>query len=90
MQLGMGTDVQFLQDVLMARFYEPPEEKLEDLVGTSGKGKGVKKEGQGDGGGADADGEEDKGPGGEVMGLGQVRGKFVVTPDWGEIVGQRI
>ncbi|CAD0099941.1 unnamed protein product [Aureobasidium mustum] len=35
--------------------------------------------------------EQDEGAfGGEVMGLGQVRGKFVVTPDWEEIVGVRI
>lgn len=78
LQVGMGTDVQFLQDVMVARFFDK-EEKLEDIAGV-GKKKDIKKE----------DRDEDKGPGGEVMGLGQVRGKFVVTPDWEEIVGQRI
>lgn len=42
----------------------------------------VKKE---DGGGMDVDGEEKKQ--GKAMGMGQVKGKFVVTPDWGEIMG---
>lgn len=77
MQIGMGTDVQFLQDVMVTRFFEP-EEKLEDMAGKSGP-KDMKKEV-----------EEPKGPGGEALGLGQIRGKFVVTPDWEEIVGQRI
>ncbi|KAL1304215.1 hypothetical protein AAFC00_000636 [Neodothiora populina] len=79
LQVGMGTDVKFLQDVVAARFYEP-EEKLEHIAGVGGKKKEVKKE----------DKDVEKGPGGEVMGLGQVRGKFVVTPNWEDIVGQRI
>ena len=81
MQVGMGTDVQFLQDVMVTRFFQQ-EEKLEDLAGDRRqKQTQVKRE---------EDRDEEKGPGGEVMGLGQVRGKFVVTPDWEEIVGQRI
>lgn len=82
MQVGMGTDVKFLQDVLLARFYEP-EEKVEDLASTKKGMEKVKKE-------KEKEKEEDKGIGGEALGLGQVRGKFVVTPDWEEIVGQRI
>lgn len=96
MQVGMGTDVSFLQDVIVARFYDEPA-ALEELLGVGnaggaaglqkGKAKDIKKEDDGAGGG---NGNGAKGPGGEVMGLGQVRGKFVVTPDWEEIVGQRI
>ncbi|GAB7351145.1 hypothetical protein MBLNU459_g1600t1 [Dothideomycetes sp. NU459] len=70
LQIGMGTDVQFLQDVIVARMFEREAKE-----------------------GADRDkdrADASKEPGGEVMGLGQVRGKFVVTPDWEEIVGQRI
>ncbi|CAD0052544.1 unnamed protein product [Aureobasidium pullulans] len=70
LQVGMGTDVQFLQDAVVAKFNDKPD--------VEGKGKGK-------------DEEHDEGKfGGEVMGLGQVRGKFVVTPDWEEIVGVRI
>lgn len=56
LELGMGTDVQFLQDVVVARINDENKEG-DDPVG------------------------------GQAMGLGQVRGKFVVTPDWQEIVG---
>ncbi|KAI4723142.1 hypothetical protein E4T48_00342 [Aureobasidium sp. EXF-10727] len=69
LQVGMGTDVQFLQDALVAKFNDKS-----DVEGAKGKEE-----------------EQDEGAfGGEVMGLGQVRGKFVVTPDWEEIVGVRI
>lgn len=70
LQIGMGTDVQFLQDVIVTRMFE--QEQKEDAEKEKEKSD-VSKE-----------------PGGEVLGLGQVRGKFVVTPDWEEIVGQRI
>lgn len=69
LQVGMGTDVQFLQDAVVAKFNDKSEVE----------GAKAKEE------------EQDEGAyGGEVMGLGQVRGKFVVTPDWEEIVGVRI
>ncbi|CAD0114628.1 unnamed protein product [Aureobasidium uvarum] len=69
LQVGMGTDVQFLQDAVVAKFNDKS-----DVEGAKGKEE-----------------EQDEGAfGGEVMGLGQVRGKFVVTPDWEEIVGVRI
>ncbi|KAI5203397.1 hypothetical protein E4T39_04208 [Aureobasidium subglaciale] len=71
LQVGMGTDVQFLQDAVVAKFNDKS-----DVEG----GKGKEKEQE----------EEEGAFGGEVMGLGQVRGKFVVTPDWEEIVGVRI
>ncbi|KEQ98186.1 hypothetical protein AUEXF2481DRAFT_471988 [Aureobasidium subglaciale EXF-2481] len=66
LQVGMGTDVQFLQDAVVAKFNDKS-----DVEG----GKGKEKEQE----------EEEGAFGGEVMGLGQVRGKFVVTPDWEEI-----
>lgn len=68
LQVGMGTDVQFLQDVLVAKFFEQQQQE----------------------GGEKTKEEEEREFGGEVMGLGQVKGKFVVTPDWEEIVGVRI
>ncbi|KAG9661472.1 hypothetical protein KCU64_g2538, partial [Aureobasidium melanogenum] len=69
LQVGMGTDVQFLQDAVVAKFNDKS-----DVEGAKGKEE-----------------EQDEAAfGGEVMGLGQVRGKFVVTPDWEEIVGVRI
>ncbi|KAG9951406.1 hypothetical protein KCU85_g2773, partial [Aureobasidium melanogenum] len=69
LQVGMGTDVQFLQDAVVAKFNDKS-----DVAGAKGKEE-----------------EQEEGAfGGEVMGLGQVRGKFVVTPDWEEIVGVRI
>ncbi|KAJ9637815.1 hypothetical protein H2199_007309 [Coniosporium tulheliwenetii] len=55
LELSMGTDVKFLQDVVVTRLDDEKER-----VGREG---------------------------GESWGLGQVRGKFVVTPDWAEIVG---
>lgn len=73
LQVGMGTDVQFLQDAVVAKFHD---QALDVEGGSGGKGK-------------EAEVDENR-FGGEVMGLGQVRGKFVVTPDWEEIVGVRI
>lgn len=71
LQVGMGTDVQFLQDAVVAKF--------NDKSDVQGGAKDKQEE------------QQDEGAyGGEVMGLGQVRGKFVVTPDWEEIVGVRI
>ncbi|KAI4760316.1 hypothetical protein E4T52_06769 [Aureobasidium sp. EXF-3400] len=70
LQVGMGTDVQFLQDAVVAKF--------NDKSDVQGGSKGKEEE------------HDESAFGGEVMGLGQVRGKFVVTPDWEEIVGVRI
>ncbi|KAH0371221.1 hypothetical protein KCU65_g1882, partial [Aureobasidium melanogenum] len=70
LQVGMGTDVQFLQDAVVAKFADKS-----DVAGAKGK---------------EAEEIEEGTYGGEVMGLGQVRGKFVVTPDWEEIIGVRI
>lgn len=69
LQVGMGTDVQFLQDAVVAKFNDKS-----DVEGAKGK----------------EEEQDESAYGGEVMGLGQVRGKFVVTPDWEEIVGVRI
>jgi len=69
LQVGMGTDVQFLQDAVVAKFNDKS-----DVQGAKGK----------------EEEQDESAYGGEVMGLGQVRGKFVVTPDWEEIVGVRI
>jgi DNA-directed RNA polymerase III subunit RPC4 len=69
LQVGMGTDVQFLQDAVVAKFNDKS-----DVQGAKGK----------------EEEHDETAFGGEVMGLGQVRGKFVVTPDWEEIVGVRI
>jgi DNA-directed RNA polymerase III subunit RPC4 len=69
LQVGMGTDVQFLQDAVVAKFNDKS-----DVEGAKGK----------------EEEHDETAFGGEVMGLGQVRGKFVVTPDWEEIVGVRI
>ena len=75
--MGMGQDAHFLQDVLVVRMFD-------DQVKESGE-----------------DGDHDEaaaaaaavamdssrgGIGGEALGLGQVRGKFVVTPNWEEIL----
>ncbi|KAG9519759.1 hypothetical protein KCV07_g4785, partial [Aureobasidium melanogenum] len=71
LQVGMGTDVQFLQDAVVAKFADKS-----DVQGAKGK--------------EEEEQQDEAAFGGEVMGLGQVRGKFVVTPDWEEIVGVRI
>jgi len=53
MEMGMGSEASFLQDVLIANFNKSEEGKVE---------------------------------GGTAMGMGQVKGKFIVTPDWNEIL----
>jgi DNA-directed RNA polymerase III subunit RPC4 len=54
MEIGMGTEASFLQDVIIANFNRNEEGKVEN---------------------------------GTAMGMGQVKGKFIVTPDWNEILG---
>ena len=54
MEIGMGSEASFLQDVLIANFNKNEEGKVES---------------------------------GTAMGMGQVKGKFIVTPDWNEILG---
>lgn len=53
LEMGMGTEASFLQDVIIANFNKNSDGKVE---------------------------------GGTAMGMGQVKGKFVVTPDWNEIL----
>jgi len=53
MEMGMGSEASFLQDVIIANFNKNDEGKVE---------------------------------GGTAMGMGQVKGKFIVTPDWNEIL----
>ena len=53
MEIGMGSEASFLQDVLIANFNKNEEGKVEN---------------------------------GTAMGMGQVKGKFIVTPDWNEIL----
>ncbi|GAB7339270.1 hypothetical protein MBLNU457_5924t1 [Dothideomycetes sp. NU457] len=67
LQLNMGVDAQFLQDVVVVRQYQ------QDI-----------KEDEEDRERAAALAAEEIG--GEVLAFGQVKGKFVVTPDWAEIV----
>lgn len=54
LEMGMGTEASFLQDVIIANFNKNEEGKVES---------------------------------GTAMGMGQVKGKFVVTPNWDEILG---
>jgi DNA-directed RNA polymerase III subunit RPC4 len=54
MEIGMGSEASFLQDVIIANFKKNEEGKVES---------------------------------GTAMGMGQVKGKFIVTPDWNEILG---
>ncbi|KAM0722170.1 hypothetical protein Q7P37_001611 [Cladosporium fusiforme] len=54
LEMGMGTEASFLQDVLIANFNKNDEGKIDS---------------------------------GTAMAMGQVKGKFVVTPDWDEILG---
>jgi len=67
LQLNMGVDAQFLQDVVVVRQYhqdiKEDEEDKEKAAALAAEEIG-----------------------GEVMAFGQVKGKFVVTPDWAEIV----
>jgi DNA-directed RNA polymerase III subunit RPC4 len=53
MEMGMGSEASFLQDVIIANFNKNEEGKVES---------------------------------GTAMGMGQVKGKFIVTPDWNEIL----
>lgn len=60
MNLGMGTEASFLQDVLCVTL---PEAKVgEDEAGPSGAGEGT------------------------AVSMGQVKGKFVLVPDWGALI----
>ncbi|KAK5119113.1 hypothetical protein LTR62_000324 [Meristemomyces frigidus] len=71
--LGMGTAAGFLQDVMVTGL---PDKKK-------------KSEGKGGGAGDEEDeveGEKEKEKG-WAAGMGQVKGKFVVVPDWGEVFG---
>lgn len=78
MSVGMGGEVSFLQDVVVVDVPEKKKNTREKTAMNEGEG------GEG-GGGGDADAEEeDKG---WAMSMGQVKGKFVVTPDWGGILG---
>ncbi|KAK4912403.1 hypothetical protein LTR49_019120 [Elasticomyces elasticus] len=76
MSVGMGSEASFLQDVVILNL---PEKKpvVVEGGGIGGGGSGI-------GGG---DEEEGGGLAGWAMGMGQVKGKFVVTPDWGELLG---
>lgn len=85
--LSMGADATFLQNVLIAQI--PETKPVPDAPGDAREAAEiaarVKKEEEerervrGDGG---WEGEEEIGV---AMGMGQVRGKFVAVPDWGEI-----
>ena len=68
MEVGMGTEASFLQDVIIAEFSRRAREG--DSKEGIKEGKEVEKEITG----------------GTAMGMGQVKGKFVVTPDWAEIL----
>lgn len=59
LEVGMGTEASFLQDVIIA---DLKRERREE-------------------------GKEEQVVGGTAVGMGQVKGKFVVTPDWGKILG---
>nr|OQO18059.1 hypothetical protein B0A51_15974 [Rachicladosporium sp. CCFEE 5018] len=61
MEMGMGIEASFLQDVIIAEL----EKKRQDAV--EGEESGETKE---------------KVVGGRAMGMGQVKGKFVVVPSW--------
>ena len=47
----------------------------------------LKREGKEGGEAGKEGGKEEQVVGGTAMGMGQVKGKFVVTPDWGKILG---
>lgn len=83
LSVGMGTEIEFLQQVVMAKLFE--EGRTEKLVGSKGP-TAHQPEPVVD---KDARSDITQPPGfvgGEVMALGQVRGKFVVTPNWEEII----
>ncbi|KAK4898459.1 hypothetical protein LTR27_004056 [Elasticomyces elasticus] len=75
MSVGMGGEASFLQDVVILNL---PEKKVKVENGEGGGGGG----GSGIGGG-----DEEVAQPGWAMGMGQVKGKFVVTPDWDELLG---
>jgi len=68
LQLNMGVDAQFLQDVVVVRKFEQEIKEDEEDKEAAAAAAAAEK------------------IGGEVLALGQVKGKFVVTPDWAEIV----
>lgn len=68
LQLSMGTDARFLQDVVLMRMKDEDNDGAREGSKTPGPG------GRG-------------GKGGDVLAFGHVMGKFVVTPDWEEILG---
>jgi len=80
LSLGMGTEASFLQDVVVMSF---PEKKA--VVSREGDGAAGGISGAGVSG-SDGPGEEDAASG-WAMGMGQVKGKFVVVPDWEDLLG---
>lgn len=83
--VGMGTDVQFLQQVVMAKVWDGDRtERHVSASSSRSRNAGTTTSGDPE---AKSDVRQPDGfVGGEVMALGQVRGKFVVTPDWDEII----
>ncbi|KAK5735974.1 hypothetical protein LTR17_007809 [Elasticomyces elasticus] len=77
MSVGMGGEASFLQDVVILNL----PEKKPVIVGNGDGG------GSGNGGGLGGGGDEEVAQPGWAMGMGQVKGKFVVTPDWDELLG---
>ncbi|KAK3680254.1 hypothetical protein LTR78_000632 [Recurvomyces mirabilis] len=69
--LGMGTTAGFLQDVMVCSL---PDRKV-DLGGGGDEGVSVDREGES---------EKERG---WAVGMGQVKGKFVVVPDWRDVLG---
>ncbi|KAK0282323.1 hypothetical protein LTS00_012249, partial [Friedmanniomyces endolithicus] len=80
LSLGMGTEASFLQDVVVMSFPEKKAVVSREPDGAAGGGSGAGV------GGSDGAGEEDAAPG-WAMGMGQVKGKFVVVPDWEDLLG---
>ncbi|KAK4998363.1 hypothetical protein LTR66_002375 [Elasticomyces elasticus] len=78
LEVNMGISRSFLEDVVTTKVY--PSTGVE-----KGKGKGKERAKEGDGEGASGEREV----GGEAMSFGQVRGKFVVTPDWKVFLGNQ-
>lgn len=81
--LSMGADATFLQNVLIAEIPETkpipdPPTTDKDLAAEAARIKKEKEE---------AEKEAEKVPEvGRALGMGQVRGKFVLTPDWSQIL----
>ncbi|KAK1079646.1 hypothetical protein LTR33_006211 [Friedmanniomyces endolithicus] len=80
LSLGMATEASFLQDVVIMSFPEKKAMVSREGDGTTGGGSGAGVAG------SDGAGEEDAAPG-WAMGMGQVKGKFVVVPDWEDLLG---